>query len=95
MANDDLFNVDFNQLSEGSEKIDLSEAMVEPTKVPEGETVTLKEDVPVKNSLESFIMKEVDKKKLFDFLSFDFNLAMFFFRFLRPSMHSFCIFCGK
>ena len=30
--------------------------------------VTLKEDVPVKNSLESFLLKEVKKEKLFDFL---------------------------
>jgi hypothetical protein len=58
MANDDLFNVDFNQLSEGSEKIDLSEAMVEPTKVPEGETVTLKEDVDTPLNKEETSYKE-------------------------------------
>ena len=60
MANDDLFNVDFNQLSEGSEKIDLSEAMVEPAKVPEGETVTLKEDVDIPLNKEE-TSSDVDK----------------------------------
>ena len=30
--------------------------------------VTLKDDVPVKENLDSFILKEIDKKKLFNFL---------------------------
>tara|TARA_R110002126_G_scaffold127296_1_gene269498 strand:- start:13530 stop:14669 length:1140 start_codon:yes stop_codon:yes gene_type:complete len=47
MANDDLFNVDFNQLSGGNDMIDLSEAMVEPAEVPAGEPVTLIDDVPI------------------------------------------------
>ena len=46
MANDDLFNVDFNQLTEGDTMIDLSEAMVEPTGEPAGEPVTLIDDAP-------------------------------------------------
>ena len=62
MANDDLFNVDFNQLSEGSEKIDLSEAMVDSTEVLEGEPVTLKDDVDTPLSKGETSSKETSSK---------------------------------
>ena len=39
--------------------------------------VTLKKDVPVKDSLEDFILKNIDKDKLFNFLrEMEFNLSL-------------------
>jgi hypothetical protein len=66
MANDDLFNVDFNQLSEGSEKIDLSEAMGNFTEVPEGEPVTLKDDVPITDTTPELKPEAVDSAEVID-----------------------------